>query len=432
MGTAIIKAAGDTVTIGDFSSGYPMTSTWGIPIHSRDAGVPLSLYTPGGADPLVLWKTQPSLRKVVTFAARQIGAIPWHAYLRVSDTDRQRQRESPAEKKLHRPGPLSTGFKLWHDVAVDKLVFDMFCVLNLDGNLVRIPPRLLELRSDFLGQVKQVLLHTPAGQDNIDLTDAPMALSYGWHPNGGSGVSPMLTLQQILEESRRSVEWRDRQWDNAPKISGLLKRPADAPKWGDTQRTRFIESWREWRQAPLMGGTPVLEDGMDYAPLDTFNPKDTRDIEGRQLTDAEVASAFHIPPELVGAREGNFSNIAAFRQMLFGPTLGPLFEELKQAVNSGLVASLDATTDLYVEQDREAAINGSFLEQAKLLSTMTGGPIMTRAEGRAKLNLPFIEGTDELILPLNVVEGGQTSPQDTGSQNEGTGTEPEGEFPSTQ
>jgi HK97 family phage portal protein len=234
-----------------------------------------------------------------------------------------------------------------------------------------------------------------------------------------------------LEENRRSVAWRNGQWDNAPKISGLLKRPADAPKWGETQRERFINSWRTWRDAPLMGGTPVLEDGMDYAPLDTFSPKDARDIEGRQLTDAEVASAFHIPPELVGAREGNFSNIAAFRQMLFGPTLGPLFEELKQVVNAGLVRSLDATADLYVEQDREAAINGSFLEQAKLLSTLTGGPIMTRAEGRAKLNLPHIDGTEELIVPLNVVEGGQASPQDTGSQNEGTGTEPEGEFPST-
>jgi phage portal protein BeeE len=413
----IIKAAGDTVTIGDFTGGYPTTSTWGTPITSRDQGVPLSLYTPGGADPLTLWKTQPALRKVVSFAARQIGSIPWHAYTRVSDTDRQRQRLSEAELRLQAPSPLVTGYKLWSDVAVDKLIFDMFCVLNLDGNLVRIPPRLLELRSDFLGQVKQVLLHTPGGQDDIDLTDAPMALSYGWHPNGGSGISPMLTLAQILEENRRSVEWRNAQWDNSPKINGILKRPADAPRWGEPQRDRFLNTWRKWRDSPGAGGTPLLEDGMDYQTLDGVNPKDAKDIEGRQLTDAEVASAFHIPPELVGAREGNFSNIAAWRQMLFGPVLGPLFTELKQAVNSGLVRSLDQTPDLYVEQDREAAINGSFLEQAQLLSTATGAPYMTRAEGRAKLNLPFLDGTDELIVPLNVLIGGQASPRDTGAQN---------------
>ncbi len=42
---------------------------------------------------------------------------------------------------------------------------------------------------------------------------------------------------------------------------------------------------------------------------------------------------------------------------------------------------------------------------------------MTRAESRAKLNLPYLEGTDELITPLNVLVGGQASPTDSGSQN---------------
>ena len=38
---------------------------------------------------------------------------------------------------------------------------------------------------------------------------------------------------------------------------------------------------------------------------------------------------------------------------------------------------------------------------------------MTRNEARADNNLPPVEGGDELIVPLNVVEGGQASPQDT-------------------
>jgi phage portal protein BeeE len=424
MGAAIIKAAGDLVSIGSFANGFPVTSTWGTPILSRDPGVPLSLYSPGGIDPLTLWKTQPALRKVVTFAARQIGSIPWHAYRRVDDDNRQRISQSAAEATLRRPSRFVSGYKLWQDVATDKMIFDLFCVLNLNGELVRIPPRLLELKSDFLGQVQQVLLHTPGARaETTDLTDAPMALSFGWHPNGGGGVSPMFTLANLLEENRRSVEWRTNQWGNGPKINGLLKRPADAPKWGELQRDRFLQSWRRWRDNNA-GGTPLLEDGMTYEVL-SGTARDTKDIEGRMLTDAEVASAFHIPPELVGARPGNFSNIAAFRQMLFGPTLGPLFYELYLAVNDGLVRSLDTDPTVYVEQDREAAINGSFTEQAALLSTLVGGPVMTRAEGRAKLNLPFLDGTDELIVPLNVTEGGQASPRDTGAQNGGGGTGPQ-------
>lgn len=38
---------------------------------------------------------------------------------------------------------------------------------------------------------------------------------------------------------------------------------------------------------------------------------------------------------------------------------------------------------------------------------------MTRDEARAQFNLPHIDGADELIVPLNVVEGGLASPRDT-------------------
>ncbi|WP_256127730.1 phage portal protein [Arthrobacter sp. SDTb3-6] len=419
----VIKSAGELVTIGSFAGGYPTQTTKGSRITVADAGVPLANYSPAATDPLTLWKTQPALRKVVGYAARQVASIPWHAYHRVSDTDRQRDAGGRAERLLNAPARFITGFKLWRDVAIDAMIYDLFCVLYLEGTsgkpatLVRIPPRLLTVKSDFLGQVTQIILETPAGTPDVDLTDAPIAVGWGWHPSTAGGVSPMLTLSQILEETRRSVEWRNAQWHNSPKIGGLLKRPVEAKKWDEKNRDRFLQSWRTWRDTPRAGGTPILEDGMQYEKLDGLNPKEAKDIEGRQLTDAEVASAFYIPPELVGARPGNFSNISAFRQMLFGPILGPLFTELQQSVNQGLLGSLDSAAGSYVEMDRDAAINGSFLEQARLLSTLVGGPVMTRAEGRAKLNLPHIDGSDELIVPLNVTAGGQASPQDTGSQN---------------
>lgn len=40
---------------------------------------------------------------------------------------------------------------------------------------------------------------------------------------------------------------------------------------------------------------------------------------------------------------------------------------------------------------------------------------MTVNEARAKRNLPALEGADELVVPLNVVAGGQASPQDGGT-----------------
>lgn len=71
----------------------------------------------------------------------------------------------------------------------------------------------------------------------------------------------------------------------------------------------------------------------------------------------------------------------------------------------------------YCEFNIAEKLQGSFEEQAKALQTAIGGPWMTRAEGRSRMNLPAIDGADELIVPMNVTAGGQASPTDSGSQN---------------
>ena len=123
-----------------------------------------------------------------------------------------------------------------------------------------------------------------------------------------------------------------------------------------------MRGWADFRDGRA-AGTPILEDGMQYVPVgSTVSPADSKDIEGRQLTDVEVCSAFHIPPELVGARQGTFSNISAFRSMLFGPTLGPQFTQFEEAFNSEVVPALDGSPGIYAELDREAAMRSAGVE----------------------------------------------------------------------
>ena len=68
---------------------------------------------------------------------------------------------------------------------------------------------------------------------------------------------------------------------------------------------------------------------------------------------------------------------------------------------------------LYVEFDLTEKLKGSFEERASILQSAVGGPWMTRNEARSDNNLPPVEGGDDLITPLNVITGGQASPQDT-------------------
>jgi HK97 family phage portal protein len=415
------KADGGIETvIGSFNSGYPTTNSWGQRIP--DMGIPLTSYQPRLViDPLVIWRTQPSVRKVVGFAAEQLASVPWRAYLSVGDEDLRHDAASPAEKLLLQPGRFTSGFSLMRNLAIDRMIYDVWCVVlgeDDKGNpkLVRIPPRLLDIRSNFIGEVVTIYMRSSTGE-LIDMTDAPMAISWGWADAAG-GISPLHGLAQTLTDYSRSLEWRNAQWENSPKFSGVLKRPKDAGKWDETKRDRFIKTWKEWRDTNKTG-TPILEDGMDYEPLEAGDPQSMRDIEFRQATDLEVCGVFHIAPELIGSRPGTFSSISAFRQMLFGPTLGPIFEEFKQVFNAMLLPEIDSRDGIFIEQDRDAALNGTAIEQAKVLSAAVGGPWMTRNEARRRSNLQAIDGGDDLITPLNVVTGGQASPLDSGTQNEG-------------
>jgi hypothetical protein len=58
-------------------------------------------------------------------------------------------------------------------------------------------------------------------------------------------------------------------------------------------------------------------------------------------------------------------------------------------------------------------LKGDFDQETRALVSATGGPFMSRNEARARRNLPQIDGGDELIVPLNVTEGGQGSPFDS-------------------
>ncbi|QOC89873.1 phage portal protein [Micromonospora craniellae] len=382
-----------------------------------DPGVPLSEYAASDVSAHNVWKSQPSVRKVVDFIARNVASVPMHLYERASDTDRRRVTAHPLAATLRAPRPRLTPFRFWHSVVVDWMLYDRWCVAKLptdDGmELVRIPARRFRLKADALDWPIAVKIRDRHGRWQ-EFPTADFLFDHGYAGRGANGTSPMQTLRDTLAESREAVAYRRQVWANGARVPLVLRRPADAPDWNKNGgRDRFTASWRRFmRGGGREGGTPLLEDGMDLVKVEAFTPRDTLDLEGRKLTDAEVAAAYHIAPELVGAREGNYSNLDAFRQMLWNVSLGPYILPLEQVTNVMLVPDFDDEL-LYVEAHVDAKLRGSWLEQAQYLQSAVGAPYMLRNEARGRLNLEAIEGGDELVTPLNVLVGGLASPRDT-------------------
>ena len=362
-----------------------------------------------------VWESQPSVRKVVTFMASTVAALPWRVY-RAEDGGRERLFDSPAETLVRRPTRFTSSADLVTGLALDWLLYGSACAVLVDEEIVRVPAPLLMLSTDVFGRVNDVA--TVAGGETVSLADLPVALMHGWDPDGSGAVAPVRTLRALLAELSEAEGWRRRMWTDVPRVSAQVTRPKDAPRWSDEKRERFLQAMADFKSSTSGGSIPVMEDGMKLESAPQVQPDLSSASSVRTLTDIEVAGYFGVPPELLGMREANYGGYAALRRDLYTRVLGPLIGRIEDALNAEIVPALaGGDTAVYGVLDRTEAQDGTLLERVQALQSATGGPVMTRAEARERLDLPYLEGTEELIVPLNVIQGGQASPTDSGSQN---------------
>nr|DAS47917.1 MAG TPA: portal protein [Caudoviricetes sp.] len=362
-----------------------------------------------------VWESQPSVRKVVSFMASTVAALPWRVY-RAEDGGRERLYDSPAETLVRRPTRFTSSADLVTGLALDWLLYGSACAVLVDEEIVRVPAPLLMLSTDVFGRVNDVA--TVAGGETVSLSDLPVALMHGWDPDGSGAVAPVRTLRALLAELSEAEGWRRRMWTDVPRVSAQVTRPKDAPRWSDEKRERFLQAMADFKSSTSGGSIPVMEDGMKLESAPQVQPDLSSASSVRTLTDIEVAGYFGVPPELLGMREANYGGYAALRRDLYTRVLGPLIGRIEDALNAEIVPMLaGGDTSVYGVLDRTEAQDGTLLERVQALQSATGGPVMTRAEARERLDLPYLEGTEELIVPLNVIQGGQASPTDSGSQN---------------
>lgn len=371
-------------------------------------------------DYAAIWRAQGSVRTTVDFLGRNIASLGLHTFRRVSDNDRERLLTHPLARLLARPNPATTPYRLMDGLVRDLAIFDRAYWLKMftAGTpwLLRLPPAAVTPVGSWLWP--EAFEYNGTKGKKVFPADQVVHFR-GYAPEGDlAGSSPIESLRRVLSEEYEAGRMREQTLRNGARTSGYLERPAPAPgqqPWSDVARERFRASWRSQYTGggPEAGGTPILEDGMKFVPA-SQTAKDLQYVEVRKLAREEVAAAYFIPPTMVGIMDSaTFSNIKEQHKHLYQDTLGPWLTMISQELELQLLPDFPDADGVYLEFNLEEKLRGSFEEQAAQLQAATGGPWMTRNEARAMRNLPAIEGGDELIVPLNVIEGGQASPQDS-------------------
>ena len=370
-----------------------------------------------------LYTSQDNLKAVVDFLSNSVAQLPLKVYKRDDETTRKRDRESDAAKLLYMPNSDQTAFEFIRGVAMEYFIFGCVYVwlmpdANSDsGYQMRIIPS--EWVTETIGGTAYapdaIRVQTKSGQF-VDIPKEEFIQFKTYSPgNPGGYVAPISGLRQTLQEQIEAGNFRKQLWHSSGRLNAQIVRPKDVQPWDDEARRRFITAFREgWGAGGEKAGSiPLLEDGMEIKPFST-SFKESQWAESVKLSRESVAAAYGVNPSLVWHSDTQtYASSKDNARALYAECLGPILQMIQQRINSFLLPKVKADKSLYVEFDLTEKLKGSFEERASILQSAVGGPWMTRNEARADNNLPPVEGGDELIVPLNVVEGGQASPQDT-------------------
>ncbi|MEE3918203.1 phage portal protein [Micromonospora sp. BRA006-A] len=350
-----------------------------------------------------IYRTQPAVRTVVGFLARNLAQLGLHAYRRLDDDDRQRPTDHPIAALLRVPNPTTTTFRLIRALVSDLAIFDDAYWVMLRGESTESgepgPP--IGLRGCRRGGWRPGA-RTGRTPSRTGCTARTATWTWMRRASCTSAATTRTIPGSGARRSRRCVRCSPRstrrpaggsRWSNGARVTGDLRRPADAPEWSERARDRFRKlAGAVHRRRPAAGGTPILEDGMEFMPAG-ISPQQAQYVESRKLTREEVAAAYHIPQPFVGILEhATFSNIREQHKNLYQDTLGPWCAEIEQEIGLQLLPFLPDSGQVYVEFNIREKLQGSFDEEAAMLQAAVGGPFMSRAEARSRMNLPRIDG----------------------------------------
>ena len=370
-----------------------------------------------------LYQTQDNLSAVVNFLANSIAQLPLKVYERDGENERRRDRESVASRLLWRPNADQTEFEFIRALMIEYFVIGSAYVWVLpdadseSGYQLRLLPTEWIIKSDGNGYAPDTIrVCARNGGTAFDVPKEEFVQFKTYSVGNPSGyLSPVSALRQTLTEQVEASRFRRQLWKSSGRLNAQIIRPKDVAPWTDEQRKKFATAFREsWSgNGSKSGSIPIMEDGMEIKPFQT-SFKESEWSNSVKLTRESVSAAYGVNPSLIWHSDTQtYASSKDNARALYSECLGPVLQMLQQRINSFLIPKVDDNPNLYVEFDLTEKLKGSFEERASILQTSVGAPWLTRNEARADMNLPPIEGGDDLITPLNVATNGVPSPDDS-------------------
>lgn len=376
--------------------------------------------TAQGANYAALYRSSPALRQVLDGIVRDVGSLELRLYEEVAADKLEPQPDHPAALSLRYPSETQNAGQFLRGLILDKLIYDNAYAYLAPAperqlSLSRIPAYMVVVQGETIFHAENYQVWPQgayqavgsfgggAGQP-VDLAPSQVLHWHGENPlDPRIGLSHVDTLRGVIAEDAALQQANVELAQAGLQEPSWVFRPADAPPWSNTARQGFEEDltnrMRRRTRVPV-----VLEEGMEMRSFGV-TPKDAEMLAIREWAVAQIANEFGVPRGKAGLAEASQEDEDAY----MADVLVPMCKDLCAMLNQRILVQVYNDTDLCFSFNLDERVQGN----ARLVSLVSaaGAPVMLRNEARAKLNLPPVDGGDELVTPLNVVVGEKPSPQ---------------------
>jgi HK97 family phage portal protein len=241
-------------------------------------------------------------------------------------------------------------------------------------------------------------------------------MDQSWQGNAGlnKGIlaTELVALDQDIDLYANFV------MQNGAKPSGLFRTEQVIPdgKYKEVAG-RLKEAWANMtgsKNSDLSkpGQGMLLDQGMTFETVKMLTLQDVDAGNLKTQTMKRICALFGVPPQMLGISEGKFNNTQTLLDEFYKTTMYPMIINIEQKFKTSL---LKGYPNLYIRFDTKDFLKGAALDQMNFVTAGVNGGIITPNEAREYMNIPKIEGGDELGGKLADSKAiGGSSPQDTG------------------
>ena len=269
---------------------------------------------------------------------------------------------------------------------------------------------IIELMPIHPDRVKIELL--PSGEYRYRVTDRAgteviMPRGEVWHLRGLSsdglmGMSPIELARENLGMALAAQDYGARFFANDAKPTGGWIEFPGSFKDSEAKKV-FRESYQQAQSGANRGKVLVLENGMKFHEVGVTN-KDAQFLELRKFQITDIARLFRVPPHMIADLErATFSNIEQQSLEFVMHTMTPWAERWEASIESELLLEGD---EIEIEFDFANLMRGDASSRSSYYQSGIQNGWLTRNEARIAENLNPIDGLDEPLRPLNMVEEG--------------------------